>query len=252
MKISEKNRILKAHKRNKNITTEERRLIFRLRNEHKEVLDGGGHRGSAPKRAAWEEITRIYNNSMIVSSGERSLEQLRKCYTSTITANSQKETDSDYYQDARSENSEFGTLITGESDTTFTATQVRETSLPDESNSAVPPVLSTSRPLLRNRAPLSRPTAPDLDIDAILASLPEGSDPSAAMARKEHRRRLEMMQEEHKVAMEVQALDEDAHNVDLEAKKLTLEKVKWEAKLAKARYEREFFPKARKGRSGNF
>lgn len=211
--------------------------MFRLRNDHKEIMELKRD-GNARKREAWEEIARIYNASPIMSTGERTMEQLRKCYMHMMIAQSKKgkAKNGDDYQDTQSEISEACTFITDNNPSAVCETLHLEQA-PDGSVFVVPP----PRKSTRKRAPRANTGATDfIDIDALLADLPHDTDDSIAIARREHRRKLQMMEDEHIAAMNAYKIDEDAHRVALEANKLNLEKAKWEVRLARGRYEREF------------
>lgn len=192
-----------------------------LRDEHREVLENQSNRPEIKEQRAeaWSEVARCYNASFLLKSGPRNPDQLRKAYNNLRLRHSMPvEVDQINNQtngeDMQSEASEA---------VTFIAADILEEVHQEDGEQVT--ITSASRQSPRRR---KKRMSAVLDIGAVMAQgapLEEVSN-KAEMARLEHRRKMQMMEEEHKAVME--------------SHKMNTEKLSWEAKLARARYEREF------------
>lgn len=213
---------VKSGRKNKNYTSAELELLTRLGNDHSDISATRGKRNRTPstKWTAWEEIARVYNSSNPVTSGLRTKEQLRKCYHNHLRVLDSQNTNKRQRRCLRDGSTEAGVPNEG--------------SLSDEID-----VVSTEPSFCEAGARKSptktrqQPQAFELDIDALLAEATDVGDDAAIMERREHTRRMQIMEEDHRISM-------DVHKVELDAMKLTLEKMKWDMKLSRAKFEREF------------
>lgn len=170
---------------------EEKRLLQRLCDAHKDRLEKKGNRKGrcsgtirTNKQEAWKEITYDYNQSSILLSGQRTQDQLMKLWHNMKVRHRRKQRES------------HGTSNGPESEMTdhFDAPTGHSSGAANTAENGL------------------------LDFTVLIPDEHVGCD-AKGMARLEHRRKMQMLEEGHR---------------------LHIEKLRWDLKLSRARYEREF------------
>lgn len=194
----------------RNFTIAEKRLLARLHDAHKDRLELKGGKGFVQlRKEAWSEIVYDYNNSLIMTSGVRTQDQLLKCWNNMKTR-------------SRKDGHEIGDEeVTGDDQVTgndrVPQSEMSEGGLPEDTGADPIPV--KRRP--RSKRKVNSTVNGDMLDFTMLVEDDHVDYDARGMARQEHKRKMQMLEEEHA---------------------LRIEKLRWESKLARARFEREFGP----------